>query len=69
MELKILLIGIPREWCGEILESSATVETRFFGSGLPHLEYEFYEHIATHNIIEITVKAQMMDSTSQMKRC
>jgi allantoin racemase len=58
MKLKILYIGGPQKWFAGLTEPHSVVETRSFGSGLPHLEYEFYEHIAAHNTIEIAVDAE-----------
>lgn len=46
------------EWFKESPEPDTIFETAGFNSGLPHLEYEFYEHIAIHNIIELSVAAE-----------
>ena len=58
MKLRIVFIGGMRDWVREVAEPDTTVEARSFGAGLPHLEYEFYEHVAAHNVIEIVVKAE-----------
>jgi allantoin racemase len=58
LERKLLLIDIPGEWCDGTLDSQTTVETGSFGPELPHLEYQFYEHVAVHNLIERAVKAE-----------
>ncbi len=58
MEIKILFIGGKTEWLQDHAEPSTIVEGTWFDSGTPHLEYEFYEHLAVHKIIEKTVKAE-----------
>jgi len=58
MKLKILFIGGLKEWFEEMAEPDTVVETPWFESGLTHLEYEFYEHIAVHQIIEFSVDAE-----------
>jgi len=58
MKLKVLFIGGLQEWFKEMAEPETVVETPGFGSELRHLEYEFYEHIAIHNIIELSVDAE-----------
>ena len=56
--MKILFIGGLKEWFKETAEPDTIVETARFNSGLPHLEYEFYEHIAIRKIIELSVGAE-----------
>lgn len=58
MKLKILFIGGRKEWFEETAEPDTVVETPWFSTGLPHLEYEFYEHVAIHSIIEHSVGAE-----------
>lgn len=58
MKLKIFFIGGLDEWFKEIAEPNTIVETAWFNSELPHLEYEFYEHVAIHNIIKLSVEAE-----------
>lgn len=58
MNLKILLIGLSKKWSDGIVSPATTVESQFFGSDVPNLEYEFYSRIATHNIIQIVTKAE-----------
>lgn len=61
MQVKILFIGASRaqkEWLQELAEPSTMVDKTPTESGTPHLEYEFYEHLAIHNIIEKTVNAE-----------
>lgn len=60
MQIKILYIGGRREWLQELdpVEPPTIVETTWFDAGTPHLDYEFYEHIAIHKIIEKTVTAE-----------
>lgn len=60
MQIKILYIGGRPEWLRELdpVEPPTIVETTWFDSGTPHLDYEFYEHLAIHKIIEKTVDAE-----------
>lgn len=58
METKILFIGWSPNWSKDIAEPSTTLMGTGFDSGTNHLEYEFYEHIATHKIIEKAVSAE-----------
>ena len=58
MKLRILFIGGNDEWFEKIAEPDTVVETTWFDQRLEHLEYEFYEHIAIHNIIEQSVAAE-----------
>ena len=56
--VKILFIGGSKKRLQEIAEPNTIIETAGFGSGTPHLEYEFYEHLAIHNIIKVSVEAE-----------
>ncbi len=59
MNSRILLIGgAPDGWVEQWIESGTTVEIRGFGTGLPHLEYNFYEHLAAHQVIRLSVNAE-----------
>ncbi len=58
MKKKILFIGWSPRWSKDIVESSTMLVGTGFDSGTSHLEYEFYEHLAIHNIIEKTVNAE-----------
>lgn len=69
MKLKILFIGGLEEWFKEIAEPDTIVETPWFNGDLPHLEYEFYEHIAIHNIIKLSVEAEKNGSDAIVIGC
>lgn len=56
-QVRILYIGGGR-LAQEEAESWATVSPVGFDAGTPHLEYEFYEHLAIHQIIKKAVKAE-----------
>lgn len=58
MDTKILFIGWFPAWSKDIAEPSTTLVGTGFDSNTNHLEYEFYEHIAIHKIIEKTVNAE-----------
>lgn len=58
MQVKILFIGGRKEILQDLAEPSTIVDGTWFDSGTPHLEYEFYEHLAVHKIIEKTVNAE-----------
>lgn len=58
MDLKILFIGWFKEWSKDIVDPSTELIGTGFDSNTPHLEYEFYEHLAVHNIIRKTVIAE-----------
>lgn len=58
MQVKILFIGGRTSRLEELAEPSTTVDGTRFESGTPHLEYEFYEHLAIHKIIEKAVSAE-----------
>lgn len=53
----ILYIG-GGKFAQENAESWVNVGAVGFDSGTPHLEYEFYEHLAIHEIIRKSVKAE-----------
>ena len=57
VQTKILYIGGGRS-AGGWAEPSTVLEGIGFGSGTPHLEYEFYEHLAIHEIIKNSVSAE-----------
>jgi len=58
LETKILFIGWFPSWSTDIAEPETTLVGTGFDSGTNHLEYEFYEHLAIHNVIEKTVNAE-----------
>jgi len=58
MENKILFIGWFPNWSKEIAGPGTELVGTGFDSGTPHLEYEFYEHLAIHNVIEKTANAE-----------
>ena len=58
MQSRILFIGAGKEHVQNLVEPSTIVEGIRFNPILPHLEYEFYEHVAIHDIIEKTVDAE-----------
>jgi allantoin racemase len=58
MENKILFIGWFPSWSEDIADPGTELVGTGFDSGTPHLEYEFYEHLAIHNVIEKTVNAE-----------
>jgi len=58
MENKILFIGWYPSWYKDIADPETTLMGTGFDSGTPHLEYEFYEHLAIHKVIEKTVNAE-----------
>ena len=58
METKILFIGWFPGWSKDIAEPSTTLVGTGFDTDTNHLEYEFYEHLAIHKIIEKTVNAE-----------
>jgi len=58
LETKILFIGWSPSWSTDIAEPETTLVGTGFDSGTNHLEYEFYEHLAIHNVIEKTVNAE-----------
>jgi allantoin racemase len=58
MNLKLLLLGLSKKWSEGIVSPGTTVESQYFGSDVPNLEYEFYSRIATHNIIRSVMQAE-----------
>jgi allantoin racemase len=58
MERRLKLADIPPEWCEGVVEADTLIDTCSFGSALPHLEYQFYEHAGIHNIIPAALKAE-----------
>ncbi len=69
METKILFIGWSPEWSKEIVDPSTTLVGTGFDSGTTHLEYEFYEHLAIHNVIEKAVNAEKEDFDAVVIGC
>lgn len=57
LQTKILYIGGGRSADGWA-EPSTVLEGTGFGAGTPHLEYEFYEHLAIHEILKNAVWAE-----------
>lgn len=57
LQTKILYIGGGRS-AGGWAEPSTVLEGTGFGAGTPHLEYEFYEHLAVHELIKNAVWAE-----------
>jgi allantoin racemase len=58
MDLKILFLGIPTEKLNGLAEPSTRIEGIRFDSRVPHLEYEFYENIAAHEVVREIVGAE-----------
>jgi allantoin racemase len=58
MGVKILFIGWSPSWSKDLVESSTELVGTGFDAGTEHLEYEFYEHLAIHNVIEKSVNAE-----------
>jgi len=58
MQVKLLFIGGRKEHLQELAEPSTIVDGTGFESGTRNLEYEFYEHLAIHKIIEKAVNAE-----------
>ncbi len=58
MQSRILFIGGSDDWFKNLKESETIVKTCRFNPLLPHLEYDFYDHIAIHDIIETSVRAE-----------
>ena len=57
MSYRILFIGGDDHWFQGIGESGTEIEAVSFGGVLPHLEYEFYGHVAIHQMIKTVLKA------------
>ncbi len=53
-----MLYGVPKDWYQGMPNADTVVASKLFDSSLPHLEYEFYEHIAVHKFIEVAVNAE-----------
>ena len=58
VQIRILFMRGNKEWLQEIAENFTEIEVRNIVTGTPHLEYEFYEHIAIHKLLEQCVKAE-----------
>lgn len=58
MKTKILFIGWFPSWTKDIAEPETNLVGTGFDSGTNHLEYEFYEHLAVHNVLEKAVNAE-----------
>ncbi len=59
MKSRILLIGgAPDGWVEQWVEPETSVDIQGFGTGLPHLEYNFYEHLAADQVIRLSVSAE-----------
>lgn len=61
MQYKILFGGGRKEWIQQFAEPSTIVDVAPRdpeGVRLPHLEYEFYEHVAIHRTMRMAVKAE-----------
>lgn len=53
-----MFIGGTKSHLEELAEPSTIVDGTWFEAGTPHLEYEFYEHLEIHKIIEKSVSAE-----------
>ena len=58
MDKKILFIGWNKNWSTDIVEPDTELVGTGFDTGTSHLEYEFYEHLAIHNVIKKAVDAE-----------
>jgi len=58
VNVKILFIGWGEDWSKDIVEPSTILDGTSFETGTAHLEYQFYEHLATHNVIKKAVDAE-----------
>ena len=61
MKYKILFTGGRKEWIQQFAEPSTTIDIAPRdpeGVYTPHLEYEFYEHIAIHRTMRMAVRAE-----------
>lgn len=58
MQVRILFLGGHKEWLQEYAGPSTIVDVMEQPFETPHLEYEFYEHIFIHRIIERVVNAE-----------
>ncbi len=67
--MKLLYLGIPTEKLTSFVEPPTTIEGIPFDSTVPHLEYGFYEHVATHRIVEQIVEAEKDDYDAAIIGC
>ena len=58
MQVKILFLGGNKEWLREYAEPMTILEVMDRAFDTPHLEYEFYEHIYIHRIMDQVVRAE-----------
>lgn len=58
VQIKILFMRGNKKWLQEMAEDFTKIEVSNISTGTPHLEYEFYEHIAIHKLLEQCVKAE-----------
>jgi len=58
MQIKVLFVGGGERLLHGLGEPSTIVNGTGFDTGTEHLEYEFYEHIAVHKVIEKAVNAE-----------
>jgi allantoin racemase len=58
MQNKILFIGWWKDWSKEIADPSTVLVGTGFDCGTNSIEYEFYDHLAAHKVIEKTVTAE-----------
>lgn len=67
--MKLLYLGTTTERLAPLVEPSTTITGIPFDSTIPHLEYGFYEHVATHRIIEQIVEAEKNDYDAAVIGC
>ena len=58
MNIKLLFLGISTDRLIGLGEQSTKIEGIRFDSRIPHLEYEFYENIAAHEVVRQIVEAE-----------
>ncbi len=58
MQKKILFIGWWKDWSKEIADPSTVLVGTGFDCGTNNIEYEFYDHLAAHKVIEKAVTAE-----------
>ncbi len=58
VQVKILFMMGNNEWLQEMAEDYTRVDVSDIMTDTPHLEYEFYEHIAIHKMLEQCVRAE-----------
>jgi len=56
--VKLLFLGISTENLIPFVEPSNEIQGILFDRRLPHMEYEFYEHVAVHEIIREIVNSE-----------